>query len=169
MLLVKLNVLRSLNKFSNYLLIYLTASLVSVTVHAQTNEIQESVVQVGKHANTNLDAGSMIISLLMVLALIVISALVLKKFQLTTKSVSEMKVITSLSLGPKERLVVVEVQNQQLLLGVSAQQITLLKTLDEAMVVENSKANNMKSTMNSSLLMFLTKSSDNPSDNNDKK
>ena len=73
--------------------------------------------------------------------------------------------ITSLSLGPKERLVVVEVQNQQLLLGVSAQQITLLKTLDEAIVVDNSTANNMKSTMNSSLLKFLTK----PSENNDKK
>ena len=160
MLLVKLNVLKSLNKPSKHLLIYLTTSLVSVSVFAQ-----EDVVQVGKHANTNLDAGSMIVSLLMVLALIVISALILKKFQLTTKSVSGMKVITSLSLGPKERLVVVEVQNQQLLLGVSAQQITLLKTLDEAIVVDNSTANNMKSTMNSSLLKFLTK----PSENNDKK
>lgn len=160
MLSVKLNVLKSLNKLSKYLLIYLTTSLVSVSVVAQ-----EDVVQVGKHANTNLDAGSMILSLLMVLALIVISALILKKFQLTTKSVSGMKVITSLSLGPKERLVVVEVQNQQLLLGVSAQQITLLKTLDEAIIVESSTVNNMKGTMNSSLLKFLTKSSE----NNDKK
>ena len=85
MLLVKLNVLKSLNKPSKHLLIYLTTSLVSVSVFAQ-----EDVVQVGKHANTNLDAGSMIVSLLMVLALIVISALILKKFQLTTKSVSGM-------------------------------------------------------------------------------
>ncbi|GHE80824.1 hypothetical protein GCM10011501_06040 [Thalassotalea profundi] len=122
---------------------------------------QESSVQVGKHANTNLDAGSMIVSLLMVLVLIVISALILKKFQLTTKSVSGMKVITSLSLGPKERLVVVEVQNQQLLLGVSGQQITLLKTLDEPIDVDNNTVNNI----NTSWLKFLTKSSE----NNDKK
>ncbi|XQW85848.1 flagellar biosynthetic protein FliO [Thalassotalea piscium] len=145
-----MNVLKNLSKFFRYLPIYLTLCWVSASAVAQ-----EETVQVGKHANTNLDASSMILSLLMVLALIVISAMVLKKFQLTGKSVSGMKVITSLSLGPKERLVVVEVQNQQLLLGVSGQQITLLKTLEEPIVVESGAVNNM----NSSLLKFMTKSS----------
>ncbi len=126
---------------------------------------QEEAVQVGKHANTNLDAGSMIVSLLMVLALIIISAFILKKFKLSTETVSGMKVITSLSLGPKERLVVVEIQQQQVLLGVTAQQITLLKTLDEPMIVEKSASTSMKNSMNSTLLKYLTKQSE----NNDKK
>ncbi|MGB1198206.1 MAG: flagellar biosynthetic protein FliO [Thalassotalea sp.] len=126
---------------------------------------QEDTVQVGKHANANLDASSMILSLLMVLALIVISAFILKKFNLTAKSVAGMKVITSLSLGPKERLVVVEVQNQQLLLGVSAQQITLLKTLEEPLSTDSLATTANVTNFNNTLLSFLTK----PSKNNDQK
>lgn len=160
MLLVKLNVLKSLNKTLKYIFIYLMLNVASMSALAQ-----EEAVQVGKHANTNLDAGSMIVSLLMVLALIIISAFILKKFKLSTETVSGMKVITSLSLGPKERLVVVEIQQQQVLLGVTAQQITLLKTLDEPMIVEKSASTSMKNSMNSTLLKYLTKQSE----NNDKK
>jgi len=98
---------------------------------------QEQVVQVGKHANPNVDAFSMIMSLLMVLLLIFVAAWVLKKFNLVNKPVSGMKVVASLSLGTKERLMVVQVADKQLLLGVSTGQITLLKTLDEPLSVAN--------------------------------
>lgn len=87
--------------------------------------------EVGKHVMANMDAGSMILSLLMVLALIIICAFVLKRFNLTQQSVSQLRVVTSLSLGAKERVMVVQVGEQQLLLGVSAQQITLLDKLAE--------------------------------------
>jgi len=40
-------------------------------------------------------------------------------------------VVTSLSLGAKERIVVVQVADKQLLLGVTAQQVTLLESLAE--------------------------------------
>ena len=62
--------------------------------------------EVGKHVMANTDAGSMILSLLMVLALIFISALVLKKFNFTRQQSEQLKVVASLSLGVKERLVV---------------------------------------------------------------
>jgi len=87
--------------------------------------------EVGKHVMSNMDAGSMILSLLMVLALIIICALILKRFNFTQQGVSQLKVVTSLSLGAKERVMVVQMGEQQLLLGVTAQQITLLDKLAE--------------------------------------
>jgi flagellar protein FliO/FliZ len=88
-------------------------------------------VEVGKHVTANMDAMSMILSLLMVLAVIVISAIILKRFQGVQHNISGLKIITSLHLGAKEKLVVVQSGDKQLLLGVTAQQITLLETLDE--------------------------------------
>jgi flagellar protein FliO/FliZ len=91
-------------------------------------------VEVGKHVTANMDAMSMIMSLLMVLAVIVVSAMVLKRFQGVRHSINGLKIVTSLHLGSKEKLVVVQAGKQQLLLGVTAQQITLLETLDEPLV-----------------------------------
>ena len=89
----------------------------------------------GKHAASNVDALSMLVSLLMVLAVIIASALILKRFQRVSHSTSAMKVVASLPLGTKERLVVVEVNGEQMLLGVSQQQITLLKSLESPIEV----------------------------------
>jgi len=96
---------------------------------------QDEVVEVGKHANVNLDSATMIMSLLMVLALIVVSAWVLKKFNMVNKSVAGMKVVTSLPLGHKEKLVVVEVGDEQLLLAVSSGHVSLIKTLDKPLEI----------------------------------
>jgi len=92
---------------------------------------QEDVVQVGKHVTATTDSTTMIISLLMVVALIIGCAMVLKKFQLTQQNVSGLKIVTSLSLGTKERIVVVQVADKQLLLGVTSQQITVLDNLEQ--------------------------------------
>jgi flagellar protein FliO/FliZ len=95
--------------------------------------------QVGKHVMANMDAGSMILSLLMVLALIIICALVLKRFNLTQQGISQLKVVTSLSLGAKERVVVIQAGEQQLLLGVTAQQVTLIERLAEPLATQTLK------------------------------
>ena len=92
---------------------------------------QESTPQVGRHVAGNMDAMSMILALLMVLALIVVCALVLKRFQPGLKNQHGLKVITSMHLSAKERLVVVQVNDKQLLLGVTAHQISVLDTLDQ--------------------------------------
>lgn len=107
-----------------------SCSILAIPVSAQ------EAIEVGKHANSSLDAVSMIISLLIVLALIVVSAFILKKFNLQQSSNSQMKVVSSLSLGAKERLVVVQVGKEQLLLGVGQQQVTLIKTLEEPIEVK---------------------------------
>jgi flagellar protein FliO/FliZ len=101
------------------------------------NAIQATVVtppenvEVGRHVMGNMDAGSMIVSLLLVLLAIVVAAWLLKKLQVGGSTVNGLKVVTSLNLGSKERLMVVQVGEKQLLLGITGQQINLLDTLDE--------------------------------------
>ena len=108
--------------------------------------------EVGKHVMANMDAGSMIISLLMVLCLIIICAWVLKRFNLTQQGVSQLKVVTSLSLGAKERVIVIQAGEQQLLLGVTAQQVTLIERLSEPLPMQ--KTNTVELPKN--LLSFLS-------------
>ncbi|WDE03973.1 flagellar biosynthetic protein FliO [Thalassomonas viridans] len=92
---------------------------------------QAPVAEVGKNVGANMDSMSFILSFLMILALIFICAMLLKKFQPGLQQQSGLKIVTSLSLGAKERIVVVQAGEQQLLLGVTAQQITLLDSLEE--------------------------------------
>ncbi|MDX2367169.1 MAG: flagellar biosynthetic protein FliO [Colwellia sp.] len=115
--------------------------------------------EVGKHVMANTDAGSMILSLLMVLALIVISALVLKRFNFTQQNTGQLKVVASLSLGVKERLVVAQVGDQQLVLGVTPQQITLIKSLEEP--IDSSQPENT-SALSGNVLAFFKKTNFKP-------
>lgn len=116
--------------------------------------VVKSPPEVGKHVMANTDASSMILSLLMVLALIFISALVLKRFNFTQQQSGQLKVIASLSLGVKERLIVAQVGEQQLVLGVTPQQITLIKSLEEP-IVSNQPENS--SALTGNVLAFLQK------------
>jgi len=118
--------------------------------------------QVGKHVLANMDAGSMIMSLLMVLALIIISALVLKRFNLTQQGSSQLKVIASLSLGAKERVVVIQIGEQQLVLGVCPQQISLLQNLEKPIDVQAGKP----LAVSTNILSFLQKNNISANTNN---
>ena len=102
------------------------------------------------------------LSLLMVLGLIIVSALVLKRFNLTQQNSSQIKVIASLSLGAKERVIVVQIGDQQMVLGVCPQQISLLKNLDTP--IENTTASPL--ALSSNVLSFLQKNSVKADSNN---
>lgn len=108
--------------------------------------------QVGKHVMANMNAGSMILSLLMVLVLIIICAFVLKRFNFAQQGVSQLRLITSLSLGTKERVMVVQVGEQQLLLGVTGGQITLLDKLSEPLTSQLSNTTDLPKN----ILSFLS-------------
>lgn len=125
------------------LVLGLTSSLYSMFAFAQQAADEETTPaqvivndapEVGKHVMANMDASSMILSLLMVLALIIVSAFVLKRFNIAQQGNHQLSVVTSLSLGAKERIVVVKVGEQQLLLGVTAQQVTLLEKFAEPLI-----------------------------------
>jgi len=93
--------------------------------------IVEKTVQVGKHVSPSTDAATMILSLLIVLLVVIVSAYILKKFQITAQGGQQaLKVVSSVHLGSKERVVVVQVGEKQLVLGVTANQVNLLDTLD---------------------------------------
>ena len=123
-----------------------------ITTNINTDVKVDDKPQVGRHVMANMNAGSMIISLLMVLVLIILCAFVLKRFNLTTQGVSQLNIISSLSLGAKERVIVVQVGEQQLLLGVTSQHITLLDKLEEPIVSQGVKTSDLPK----SVLAFLT-------------
>ena len=72
-----------------------------------------------------------VLSTFAVLAVIILLAYILKKSRLVKVKNAQLQVESLLSLGPKERVVLLQAQGRQLLLGVTAQQITMLCDLSE--------------------------------------
>ena len=148
--------------FFGLLMPYGVAQSSHTLVTEQTPQVTEQAPQVGKHVMANMNASSMILSLLMVLGLIIICALVLKRFNFTQQNSAQLKVIASLSLGAKERIIVVQVGEEQLVLGVSPQKISLLKNLETPIDVQLDKP----MALSKNVLSFLQKSSKTQIDNN---
>ncbi|HDZ8854443.1 TPA: flagellar biosynthetic protein FliO [Aeromonas dhakensis] len=74
---------------------------------------------------------SWLLSSLMVIGLILVLGFLLKKSKIATAIGGQMRVIASLPVGYKEKLLVVKVGEQQLLLGVTPQQVNFLYRLEE--------------------------------------
>ncbi|WP_241968731.1 flagellar biosynthetic protein FliO [Idiomarina tyrosinivorans] len=81
------------------------------------------------------DYGAMLLSLLLVLAVIIGLAMLVKRLNLKLQNGSGIEVMSSVSLGAKERLVVVKVGDDKLLLGVTSQSVNVLKELPEGFAV----------------------------------
>ena len=75
----------------------------------------------------------MLLSLAVVIVIIPVALFIIKKLQGVQKKLgkSPIKIVSAQSLGAKEKLIVVEVEQQRLLLGVTAHGIALLKTLSD--------------------------------------
>ncbi|ANG93349.1 flagellar type III secretion system protein FliO [Enterobacteriaceae bacterium 155047] len=73
-------------------------------------------------------------ALIGIIAFILIAAWLAKRFGLAGKTAHArgLKVSASASLGPRERVVIVDVEDARLVLGVTASQINLLHTLPPA-------------------------------------
>ena len=98
--------------------------------------LAEAAIPVGQHAPTTPSLFGAVFALLLVLALIVGLGWLLKRLPGSGFRPSEgLKLVTSLNVGARERLVVVEVNGQQLLLGVTAKGITTLHVLPEPLPV----------------------------------
>ena len=79
----------------------------------------------------DLDMVQWLLSLLVVIAVIVVLAWLARKSRVFGSNHQQLKVIATLPLGPKERIMVVQVGTKQVLVGVTGQQINLLKSLAE--------------------------------------
>ena len=98
--------------------------------------LAKAAIPVGQHAPTTPSLFGAVFALLLVLALIVGLGWLLKRMPGSGFRPAEgLKLVASLNVGAKERVVVVEVNGQQLLLGVTANGITTLHVLPEPLPV----------------------------------
>ncbi|WP_304635245.1 flagellar biosynthetic protein FliO [Pseudoalteromonas sp.] len=81
-------------------------------------------------ASPTADLLSMVMSLLLVLVVIVVLAFFVKKLNPNLANSEEFKVVRSLPLGSRERLMVIEIDNAQHLIGVTPHSINYLHKLE---------------------------------------
>lgn len=78
-----------------------------------------------------------LLGLVLVLGCIVLVAWLLKRSNsFHTAASGQLKILAGLPLGTRERAVLVQVGDKQLLLGVTSQQVTLLHTLETPLTTE---------------------------------
>jgi flagellar protein FliO/FliZ len=92
--------------------------------------LSNSVFAATDAATQSTDIVSMVLSLGMVVVLILVLAFFVKKLNPNLTNNDEFKVIRSLPLGSRERLMVVEIDNAQHLLGVTPHSINYLHKLE---------------------------------------
>ncbi|MBW8185170.1 flagellar biosynthetic protein FliO [Shewanella nanhaiensis] len=83
--------------------------------------------------------------LIMVLVLIFVLAYIVKRLNLVPASNGVLKMVAATPLGQREKVVLIEVEGQQYLLGVTAQQVNLIDKLDTAVKTDpDSFANRLR-------------------------
>ena len=106
---------------------------------ANTTEANTTSPMLNTESNPTLNSSPsaallpMLSGLLVIVAFILVIAYVAKKFNLAPGHNKAFKLVTSLSLGGRERIVVIEVQGQQHTLGVTPQSINYLFKLDKSL------------------------------------
>lgn len=83
-----------------------------------------------------LGLGKMALSLAIVVAIVIALGWAFKKLTLRLPGSRHIKIISTMPLGPKERLLVIEMQGKQRVLGVTAHSINLLFELENALPEE---------------------------------
>ncbi len=96
---------------------------------AQVDTATNVTSTAGSSASSIATLSSMVGGLIVVLVLIFFLAYLVKRFNLVPSSQGVLKTIAVTPLGQKEKLVLVEVDGQQYLLGVTPQQISLVDKL----------------------------------------
>ncbi len=79
---------------------------------------------------------SIFMSLLVVIAVVFMLAWLMRRFNVTQTGSGQIKVVASMMTGPKERIMVVQVGDEQHLIGITSQQINHLATLKTPLIAE---------------------------------
>ncbi len=95
-----------------------------------------STVQTAQNGDALASIWSMLGGLALVIGLILFLAYMTKRLKLVSANYGGIKTISATPLGQKEKLVLVELEGQQYLLGVTSQQITLIDKVANANNVE---------------------------------
>jgi flagellar protein FliO/FliZ len=102
--------------------------------------------------SAGLGLGKMALSLAIVVAIVLTLGWAFKKLTLRLPGSRHIKIISTMPLGPKERLLVVEMQGKQRVLGVTAHSINLLFELENSLPEEK-----LASDFHTQLQSFLKK------------
>lgn len=86
-----------------------------------------------RSSNSGLSLGKIAISLAAVLLLVVVLGWIFKKLTLRLPGSQHVKVICSVPIGQRERLLVIEIQGKQRVLGVTPQSINMLFELENSL------------------------------------
>ncbi|WP_394200748.1 flagellar biosynthetic protein FliO [Shewanella waksmanii] len=79
---------------------------------------------------------NMLGGLIVVIAIIFVLAYIVKRLKLVPTSHGPLKTLAVTPLGQREKMVLVEVDGQQYLLGVTAQQVNLIDKLEQPVTIE---------------------------------
>ncbi|WP_191905934.1 flagellar biosynthetic protein FliO [Nitrincola iocasae] len=99
----------------------------------------------------------LVLGLALVLGTIFLIAWLLRKVTLLPGQHRKLRVVAALSLGNRERAVLVQVGDEQLLLGVAQGQVSLLKSFDQPVIELESGQN---SAFSKKLSQYLQKRSE---------
>jgi flagellar protein FliO/FliZ len=96
--------------------------------------------------------GQIVISLALVVGLVVLLAFFYKKMQLKMPGSKHFRVVATLNVGPRERLLVIEMQGKQRVIGVTANNVNFLFELETPLTEEK-----LASDFHTQLQSFLKK------------
>lgn len=96
--------------------------------------------------------GQVVISLALVIGLVLMLAAIYRKVQLKLPGSQHFKIISSVSVGPKERILVIEIQGKQRVIGVTSHSVNFLFELDSPLPSEK-----LASDFHTQLQTFLKK------------
>lgn len=111
-------------------------AFLSLPIHAQDSTDLSSITQIA----------SIFFSLLFVIAIIFGIAFIMRRFNVTQAGKGELKIVASLVAGTKERIIVIQVGQEQHLLGITSHNINHLAQLTTPInVAADSAASNSQS------------------------
>ncbi len=129
-----------IKKYVINITVFLLSLFSSIVVAIEKKSIETNVLSEPNYSDPNM-AGNLIqttLGLFVVLALIGVAAWAFKRFgHFQTGVHGKMKIIGGLSLGSRERVVLLQIGEKQLVVGVTSSHIQTLHVLDEALPDED--------------------------------
>ncbi|MGD9843001.1 MAG: flagellar biosynthetic protein FliO [Steroidobacteraceae bacterium] len=119
-------------------ILFLICGLLTTTITlAQTEKFADPAIAVGLPESGASSMGKVTVALMVILMLLFAAAWMMRQFKLFGRSgQAEIEVMQGISLGHKERAVLIKVQNRRLLIGVAPGCVNLLMELSPDDAVE---------------------------------
>nr|WP_136249953.1 flagellar biosynthetic protein FliO [Ningiella ruwaisensis] len=118
------------------------AGLVALFASSLTNPVhaQDTASSLGSEFGGASSFISIFLSLVLVIAIIFALAYLMRRFNVTQAGNGQMKVVASMMAGAKEKIMVIEVGDEQHLIGITSHNINHLATLKQNLDVSKSKS-----------------------------